>query len=138
MGDEPAQRDVLELRVAITTDDFDRLSAFYRQGLGLNPAQEWPQDQGRSLVLDLGRATLEVFDEKQAETVDEIEVGRRLSGKIRFALEVPDLEVAVERLTDFGAKLVHPPTETPWGDVTARFEDPEGMQLTLYQSGASE
>jgi hypothetical protein len=57
---------VLELRVAITTQDFDRLADFYRTGLGLQPSQVWPEDQGRALVLDLGKATLEVFDEKQA------------------------------------------------------------------------
>jgi methylmalonyl-CoA/ethylmalonyl-CoA epimerase len=135
MTNSESKNPVLELRVAITAEDFERLSAFYRQGLGLEPSQEWPQDQGRSLVLDLGRATLEVFDEMQTQTVDQIEVGRRVSGKVRFALEVPDLEAAVERLTAHGAVLVSPPKETPWGDRTARFEDPEGMQITLYQAG---
>ena len=52
---------VLELRVALTTEAFDRLAAFYREGLGLEPAQVWPDDQGRALVLDLGKATLEVW-----------------------------------------------------------------------------
>lgn len=125
---------VLELRVALTTQDFDRLVAFYRQGLGLEPSQSWPEDQGRVLVLDLGRATLEVFDEKQANTVDQLEVGRRVSGTIRFALQVPDLDAAVGRLQAHGATLVHPPVTTPWGDRTARFQDPDGMQVTLYQA----
>ena len=128
-----SHQNILELRVALTTDDYDRLSSFYLNGLGLEPSQVWPEDQGRALVLDLGRATLEVFDEKQANTVDQIEVGRRVSGKIRFALQVPDLEAAIERLTSHGAKLVHPPVDTPWGDRTVRFEDPDGMQITLYQ-----
>jgi methylmalonyl-CoA/ethylmalonyl-CoA epimerase len=124
---------VLELRVAVTTDDYEKLASFYRDGLGLDPAQVWPEEQGRALVLDLGRATLEVFDEQQAHTVDRVEVGRRVSGRIRFALQVPDLDAAVERLTSHGATLVHPPVDTPWGDRTARFEDPDGMQITLYE-----
>ncbi len=125
---------VLELRVALTTKDFDRLSAFYRQGLGLEPSQSWPEDQGRALVLDLGRATLEVFDEKQANTVDQLEVGRRISGNVRFALQVPDLDAAIVRLQAHGATFVHPPVTAPWGDRTARFQDPDGMQVTLYQA----
>ena len=125
---------VLELRVAITTEDFERLANFYRQGLGLEPAQAWPGDQGRALVFDLGRATLEVFDEKQAQTVDQIEVGRRISGQVRFALQVPDLEAATERLIAHGATRVHPPVDTPWGDRNVRFQDPDGMQITLYQA----
>ena len=127
------ENEILELRVAVTSEDFERLSNFYLEGLGLSPSQQWPEDQGKALVLDLGRATLEVFDEKQADTVDQIEVGRRVSGKFRFALQMPDLDAAVDRLNKYGAKLVSSPVETPWGDRTARFEDPEGMQITLYQ-----
>jgi methylmalonyl-CoA/ethylmalonyl-CoA epimerase len=124
----------MELRVALTTDEFERLAGFYRQGLGLEPAQEWPQNQGQALVLDMGQATLEVFDERQAHTVDQIEVGRRISGRVRFALRVPDLEAATERLLLHGAKLVHPPVVTPWGDRNVRFQDPDGMQITLYEA----
>ncbi|UCB45036.1 MAG: VOC family protein [Spirochaetota bacterium] len=125
---------VLELRVALTTEDYDRLVSFYCKGLGLEPAQVWPEDQGRALILDMGRATLEVFDEKQAQTIDQIEVGRRVSGKIRFALQVLDLKAAMERLTAHGATMVHPPIVTPWGDQNVRFQDPDGMQITLYQT----
>ena len=127
---------VLELRVALTTHDFERLASFYREGLGLEPAQVWPEDQGRALVLDMGKATLEVFDERQADTVDKIEVGRRISGQVRFALQVPDLHAATERLLAHGAALVHPPVITPWGEQNVRFQDPDGMQITLYQAAS--
>lgn len=124
---------VMEMRVALTTDAFERLVSFYCDGLGLEPAQVWPDDQGRALVLDMGKATLEVFDEMQAQTIDQIEVGRRISGQIRFALQVPDLKAAMERLLAHGATLVHPPVVTPWGDHTVRLQDPDGMQITLFQ-----
>ena len=124
---------VLELRVALTTRDYERMAKFYGEGLGLEPAQFWANDQGRALVLDLRHATLEVFDEKQAQTVDQIEVGQRISGQIRFALQVPDLKAAMERLLAHGAILVHPPIITPWGDYNVRLQDPEGMQITLFQ-----
>jgi catechol 2,3-dioxygenase-like lactoylglutathione lyase family enzyme len=124
---------VIELRVALTTKNFNRLASFYRQGLGLEPSQVWPEDQGRSLVLDLGRATLEVFDEKQATTVDRLEVGARVSGQVRLALQVPSLDDAMRRLDAYGATLIHEPVDTPWGDRTVRYQDPDGMQVTLYQ-----
>jgi catechol 2,3-dioxygenase-like lactoylglutathione lyase family enzyme len=125
---------VMELRVALTTQAFDRLANFYRVGLGMEPSQVWPAEQGRALVLDMGRATLEVFDEKQAETVDRIEVGKRVSGQIRFALRVPDLDAAMKRLAAHGATVVHGPVAAPWGDRMARFQDPDGMQITIYQA----
>jgi methylmalonyl-CoA/ethylmalonyl-CoA epimerase len=133
MEKSASSHQILELRVALTTNEYEKLASFYLDGLGLQPSQVWPEDQGRALVLDLGRATLEVFDEMQANTVDQLEVGRRISDKIRFALQVPDLTAAIERLTTHGAKLVHPPVDTPWGDRTVRFQDPDGMQITLYQ-----
>jgi catechol 2,3-dioxygenase-like lactoylglutathione lyase family enzyme len=89
------------------------LASFYRNGLGLETAHVWPEDQGRALVVDMGKATLELFDEKQAQTIDQIEVGRRVSGQIRFALQVPDLDAAMKRLQAHGAPVVHAPVITP-------------------------
>jgi methylmalonyl-CoA/ethylmalonyl-CoA epimerase len=124
---------VLELRVALTTSDYERLIRFYCDGLGIEPAAIWNNGQGRALVLELGRATLELFDETQAETIDQIEAEQRISGQIRFALQVPDLKAATERLLAHGATLIHPPVITPWGDYNVRLQDPDGMQITLFQ-----
>ena len=123
----------MELRVAFTAREYERLVRFYCDGLGLETTQVWPSDQGRAVILDMGQATLEIFDETQANTIDQIEAGKRLSGQIRFALKVPDLKVAMERLLSKGAILVHPPVVTPWGDYNVRLQDPEGMQVTLFQ-----
>lgn len=125
---------VLEMRVALTTNDFDQLKKFYCDGLGLEPTQFWDNDQGRSVVLDLGRATFEIFDESQAQTVDEIEAERRISGQIRFAFQVPDLIKAMEKLLEEGAILVHEPIMTPWGDYNVRIQSPDGIQITLFQA----
>jgi uncharacterized glyoxalase superfamily protein PhnB len=60
--------------------------------------------------------------------------GRRVSGPVRIALQVPDLEAAVERLLVHGATLVHEPVVTPWGDKNARLQDPDGLQITLFKA----
>jgi methylmalonyl-CoA/ethylmalonyl-CoA epimerase len=124
---------VFELRVALTTPDYQRLTKFYCEGLGIEPAAIWNNGQGRALVLEMGKATLELFDEAQAETIDQIEAEQRISGQVRFALQVPDLNAALERLLAHGATLVHPPIITPWGDYNVRIQDPDGMQITLFQ-----
>jgi predicted enzyme related to lactoylglutathione lyase len=125
---------IRELRIALTTSDYERLVKFYCDGLGIEPAAIWNNGQGQALVLNMGNATLEIFDEVQAETIDQLEVGRRTSGRIRFALQVPDLKVATERLVAHGAILIHPPVMTPWGDYNVRLQDPDGMQITLFQT----
>ena len=124
---------ILELRVALTVRDFERSVKFYCEGLGIEPAAIWNNDGGRALMLDMRHATLEVFDERQAEVIDQLEAERRVSGQVRFALQVPDLQAALERLLAHGATLVHPPILTPWGDHNVRLQDPDGMQITLFQ-----
>lgn len=128
---------VFELRVALTTSDYERLVKFYCDGLGIEPAAIWNNDGGHALMLNMGNATLELFDEKQAEVIDQMEAGRRISGQVRFALQVPDLNAAMERLLAHGATLVHPPVMTSWGDYNVRLQDPDGMQITLFQAADS-
>ena len=126
---------VTELRVALTVEDFDLAVAFYRDALGLEQIADWSSSTGRVVVLEAGRATLELFDSAQAESVDAIEADRRVSGTVRFALQVEDSGDMAERLVAAGAARVAPPVTTPWGDRNARVQAPDGMQLTLFTSG---
>ena len=129
---------VFELRVALTVSDYERSVKFYCEGLGIEPAAVWNNDGGRALMIEMGNATLEVFDERQAEVIDRLEAGKRVSGQVRFALQVSDLKSAMDRLLAHGATLVHPPVQTPWGDYNVRLQDPDGMQITLFQAAEKE
>jgi len=133
MSEANANRLVLELRVALTLQEFERSVRFYTDGLGVEPAAFWNNEGGRAVMVELGRATLELFDEAQADAIDRIEAGQRVSGAVRLALQVPDLDKAVEKLLAHGAVLVHPPVVTPWGDKNVRLQDPEGLQVTLFE-----
>lgn len=125
---------VTEIRVALTTEEFDKVLAFYRDGLGLDPADLWTNEEGgRGQMLRAGRGTLEIFDPNYAAGVDQIEVGSRVSGQIRFAFEVPDVKEAVRRALEYGATMVHEPMLTPWNDLNARVQSPDGLQITLFQ-----
>ncbi|HEY2372553.1 MAG TPA: VOC family protein [Gaiellaceae bacterium] len=123
---------VTELRVVLTVANFDEAVAFYRNAVGLEQIADWSTENGRVVALNAGRATLELFDEAQAEFVDEIEAGRRVSGTVRLALEVTDSGETARRLIAAGAEEVAPPVTTPWGDRNARVRTPDGMQLTLF------
>jgi methylmalonyl-CoA/ethylmalonyl-CoA epimerase len=124
---------IFELRVALTVKDFERSVKFYTDGLGIEPAAFWNNGHGRALILEMGKGTLEIFDEAQAETIDQIETGQRVSGQIRLALQVPDIDDAMVKLLSHGATLVHEPVVTPWGDRNVRLADPDGMQVTLFE-----
>src|SRR5258708_25702101 len=105
---------VLELRVALTASDYENLVAFYTDGLGLEPAQLWTTDQDRAVIFEMGRSTLEIFDEPHAAAIDQIEAGRRLSGQIRLALQEPDVDAPVAPPIASGAFPVHQPCTTTW------------------------
>ena len=122
----------LELRVALTTEEWDAAVRFYRDGIGLEPGELWT-DHGRGQIFSGGRATLEIFDPAHAKAVDQLEVGERVSGAIRFAFEVPDVHAALAQALEHGGTLVHEPVLTPWKDLNARVLAPDGMQITLFQ-----
>jgi catechol 2,3-dioxygenase-like lactoylglutathione lyase family enzyme len=122
----------MNLRVVLTVPDFDEAVGFYRDVLGLEQLADWSGDDGRVILLDAGHATLELFDERQAESVDRIEAGRRVSGPVRLAFEVGDLDGTVQRLLASGAQAEATPVVPPWGGRNARLRAPGGMQLTLF------
>ncbi|HUQ44484.1 MAG TPA: VOC family protein [Candidatus Limnocylindria bacterium] len=124
--------DVRELRIALTVDDYDRAVAFYRDALGLVEVESWVRPNGRGTILAAGRATLELFDPQQAETLDDIEVGRRVSGAVRLAIHVDDSGAVADQLVAAGATREHELVVSPWGDRNARVRAPDGMQLTLF------
>lgn len=123
---------VTELRVALTVEDFEAAVALYRDALGLEELADWTSENGRVVVLSAGRATLELFDQAQAEYVDGLEVGRRVAGAVRLAFEVPDSAAVARRLLEAGAAEEGAQVETPWGDRNARVRAPDGLQLTLF------
>ena len=124
--------DISELRVVLTVPDFDEALRFYRDSLGMTELEDWSTDNGRVVLLDSGRGTLELFDEAQAEYIDDEEVGRRVSGKVRLAIGVDDSDGMTEQATSGGGVLEAAPVDTPWGDRNARVRTPDGLQLTLF------
>ena len=125
-------RPVRELRVALTVPDFDAALAFYRDALGMPQLEAWESEDGRVVILDGGRATLELLDERHAAAVDAIEVGRRVAGKVRLALEVADSPAVADALEAAGGTPVGGPVDTPWRHRNVRLDAPDGSQLTLF------
>jgi catechol 2,3-dioxygenase-like lactoylglutathione lyase family enzyme len=120
------------LQVVLTVEDYEHALAFYRDGLGLEVIESWEVDGGRGVILDAGRATLELLSVEETERVDRIEAGEPSSGPVRFALEVDDSVQAAEALVDAGGERVGGPVVTPWNHRNVRIRAPDGMQLTLF------
>jgi predicted enzyme related to lactoylglutathione lyase len=129
----PEQPRVRELRLVVTADDYDEAVRFYRDVLGLTEQAAFTAEGGHVVILEAGRATLEITDRRHAEYIDKVEVGRRVAGHVRVAFEVPDSTEATTRLAAAGATVVAEPTRTPWNSLNSRLEAPAGLQLTLFE-----
>jgi catechol 2,3-dioxygenase-like lactoylglutathione lyase family enzyme len=126
---------IYEVRIVLTVERFEEAVEFYRDRLGLTVIEQWQRASGSGVILALGpHTTLELFNASQAVFVDQMEVGRRVSGPVRLALSVQDVGAATEMFQHAGAQVLSQPKMMPWGDCNARVEPPDGMQVTIYQT----
>ena len=128
------RRTVVQMRLVVEAEDFDAAVAFYRDALGL-PEQAAFQGEGdaRVIILDAGRATLELANPAQKRMIDDVEVGRQVAPRIRVAFEVADSASTTADLVSAGAELIAAPRVTPWNSLNARLAAPAGLQITLFQ-----
>lgn len=129
MDDSPRVR---ELRLVVTAPDHDEALRFYHDALGLTERAAYASPGRRETIIEAGRATLELTDPGHAAFIDEVEVGRRVAGHIRVALEVDDSRAVTEALGAAGAAVIAGPTITPWNSLNSRLEAPAGLQLTPF------
>lgn len=125
---------VKELRLILTVENLDEVIKFYQKTLGLEVSKEWHEATGSGIILDAGRASLELIDKKHAHTIDEIEVGKRVAGPVRIALNINEsIEEAGKFLEASGAVKISEVKQAPWSKVQ-RMQDPGGMQFTLFDT----
>ncbi|MCZ7422771.1 MULTISPECIES: VOC family protein [unclassified Micromonospora] len=125
---------VRQLRLVVQADDYEAAVRFYRDVLGLPEQAAYSgADDAQVVILDAGRATLEIANPAQKRMIDEVEVGRQVAPRIRVAFEVDDTAATTERLVAAGAEQVAPPTTTPWHSVNARLDAPAGLHITVFQ-----
>lgn len=133
----PSDLPVREMRLVVTATDYAEAVRFYRDVLGLRERASYSSPDGQVVILEAGRATLEIADPAQAEFIDRVEVGRRVAGHIRVAFQVADSAATARRLAANGATLLAEATLTPWLDLNARLEAPGGLQLTLFSEATN-
>ena len=134
MGDRAESGRVLQLRLVVEADDYDQAVAFYRDVLGLREELVVESKGGAKVtIFEVGRATLELSNPAQVAMIDDIEVGRRVSPRLRVAFEVADANAVTDDLVGGGAELIAAPTLTPWQSLNSRLSAPADLQITLFQ-----
>lgn len=126
------------MRLVVEADDYKGAVRFYGDVLGAAEEFQLHGDGGaRVTILDVGRATLEISSPEQVDMIDRVEVGRRVSPRLRVAFEVADARDVTNHLVRAGAELLAPPTRTPWGSLNSRLNAPGGLQITIFEESAA-
>ena len=125
---------VRQLRLVVEADDFEEAVRFYRDALGLEVELDLVSEDGAHVViLDAGRATLELSNPAQVAMIDDVEVGRRVAPRLRVAFEVDDAETVTNELVQAGGELIAAPRLTPWQSKNARLAAPADLQITVFE-----
>lgn len=125
---------VLQMRLVVEAPDYEEAVAFYRDVLGASEELVVDGDDGASVtILDVGRATLELSNPAQVAMIDDVEVGRRVSPRLRVAFEVADARGVTGDLVQGGAELIAEPTVTPWQSLNSRLSAPADLQITVFE-----
>lgn len=133
-----SSRRVLQMRLVVEADDYEDAVRFYRDALGGEQELQVHGDNGeRVTIIDVGRATLELSSPEQVDMIDRVEVGRRISPRLRVAFEVTDAQDVTDHLVRSGAQLLAPPTRTQWMSLNSRLNAPGGLQITVFEELAS-
>ena len=128
------QQRVHQLRLVVEATDFEAAVEFYRDVLGLPQelAVAGP-DGAQVVILDAGRATLEIANPAQKRYIDQVEVGRDVAPRLRVAFEVEDVAGMADHLVEHGATLIAQATVTPWRSRNARLAAPADLHITLFE-----
>ncbi|MEX6689603.1 VOC family protein [Danxiaibacter flavus] len=125
---------IKELRIILTVDNLEEIIKYYRDVAGLKTSKEWHDPEGNGIILEAGKASLELIDKAHADRIDEIEVGKRVAGPVRLALNIGEnIEDAARIFINGGAIKLADVKQAPWSKVM-RLEDPSGMQFTLFET----
>jgi len=113
--------DILGSRVILRPRDYQTALAFYRDGLGLAIAREYPG----GTVFFAGQSLIEVAAHGGSD-----EAGA-FSGALW--LQVRDAGDAAAELTAKGIVIDRGPKQEPWGLIEMWTKDPDGVPIVLVQ-----
>ena len=125
---------VHQMRLVVEAADYDQAVHFFRDVLGMPEEAAFAEGgDDRVVILEAGRATLEIASSAHKEAIDEVETDGLTGSSIRLALEVDDTRSTTDAAVAAGARLAATPRETPWRSLNSRVAAPAGLEVTFFQ-----
>jgi predicted enzyme related to lactoylglutathione lyase len=118
--------------VVLAVEDVARSEEFYGSAFGWKRSLAWPETYTElELSADdrLGLYRRDGFAEEAGAHPVEVAPGKN-SGTELY-VHVDDIDAAIERLRDAGARTLSPRRPREWGDEAAYFADPDGNVVAV-------
>lgn len=131
------KNNLLSLKTAIRTKDFEASKAFYTQILNLEIEQEYNDGNGsKGIILRFGsagnNAFLEISEIKESHDYFQKAFGESLQNdKIDLQLRTDNMDFWEKKLK--GKWTTRGPILRPWGSYYLYLKDPDGLQIIIYQ-----
>ena len=113
--------DILSSRVILRPADYQVTLAFYRDGLGLAIAREYPG----GTVFFAGQSLVEVAAHGGS--------GKSTTFEGALWLQVRDISDAAAELALKGIRIERKPVREPWGLIEMWVRDPDGVPIVLVE-----
>ncbi|MEU7644968.1 VOC family protein [Streptomyces huasconensis] len=111
----------------LVTPDVDRLHAFYRDLLGAEAVERYPEDGAVFFVeLRIGDAGLGIVANTEVET--------GTPGRVLLSVAVDAVDDVLRRVEPLGGTAPGEPNDMPWGQRVAHIKDPDGNAVNLTQA----
>lgn len=120
------------MHVVFAVEDVARSEEFYGRAFGWKRSLAWPETYTElELSSDdrLGLYRRDGFAEEAG--AHPVEVGHEKNSGTELYVHVDDIDAAVERLHDAGARPLSPRRPREWGDEAAYFADPDGNVVAV-------
>ncbi|THG30044.1 VOC family protein [Naasia lichenicola] len=126
---------VSELRLVIECEDWDGALAFYRDALGLREIMGYKGDNEGQVILDVGRASIELVHPElpSTESGASVELSAPPVPRTRLAFRTTRAQALIERLEESGASRVEGPLLNAADTLNVRLVAPDNMPITIFR-----
>jgi catechol 2,3-dioxygenase-like lactoylglutathione lyase family enzyme len=113
------------------TVNFDAMSRFYSQGLGMSPIEEWDRPHSRGVVYAAHEAS-------SVATIEVLQLGDLcVPGvapvNIELVLYVDDARAVQDELRGRGVTIARELKDEPWGHRSFGVDDPDGLRIWIIE-----
>lgn len=113
----------------VNVDDFELVTAFYRNVLGLQVEKSWTAPAGSGMIFEISPGTtVEFAGPPYAERRD-----RTPAIGVELMIEVDDAPAWRDRLRVAGVPIERDLIENPWGDRSFGVDDPSGRRVWIFE-----